>query len=91
MPLPSTSSPVIPLHWSHDRRLAFVVSLRVLFHKAVCGLRHCLLSGFQLQDGCGSEVVGGGQLTLHNVTTGLGEHRLVRMSLMVLPWVRVCV
>lgn len=31
----STSCQVIPLHWSHDRMLVFVVGLRVLFHKAV--------------------------------------------------------
>lgn len=63
----STSCQVIPLHWSHDRMLAFVVGLRVLFHKAVGSDAVCFLG--DLQDGRGSEVVGGGQLTLHNVTT----------------------
>lgn len=63
----STSCQVILLHWSHDRMLAFVVGLRVLFHKAVGSDAVCLLG--DLQDGRGLEVVGGGQLTLRNVTT----------------------
>lgn len=38
----STSCQVILLHWSHDRMLAFVVGLRVLFHKAVDSDAVCL-------------------------------------------------
>lgn len=62
----STSCQVIPLHWPHDRMLVFVVDLRVLFHKAVGSDAVWFLG--DLQDGRGSEVVGGDQLTLRNVT-----------------------